>query len=497
MLETVFQNLFNPVGLFMCILGVVAGIIIGVLPGLSAAMGIALLLPITYPMSSINAFIVLCGLYVGAIYGGSITAILLRTPGTPASGATVLDGYEFTKRGEAGRAIGISTISSTFGGLVSATVLVLFSPVLAEFSLSFTPVEKAALALFGLSIITSISGKSLLKGVMAGLFGMLLSLVGVDAVNGQMRFTLGLPQLYSGFSLVPAMVGLLAMSQAYIGVENIFERQTVQKKVQFGFPEWSDVRRIIPTMIESSLIGTGIGIIPGTGGDIASYVAYNEARRVSKRKEKFGTGIPEGVAASETANNAVTGGALIPMLTLGIPGDAATAVMLGALMLHGMQAGAVFFRSHTDVVYTIFGAMFLSNIVMMLLGLLCVRFFIKVIAIKRYMLTPIVMVLCVIGSYCINNNFFDVWVMFAFGLLGYIMEKIRMPASPMVLAIILGSMFETQLRLGLGMFYGRLSVFFERPVSAVFIAISLFSLLSPVLRAFINAFRKNKIPDRP
>ncbi len=483
MFQIMCQNLLTFSGLSLSLLGVAAGMFIGALPGLSAAMGIALLLPITYSMDTSNAFILLCGIYCGAIYGGSITAILLRTPGTPASGATVLDGYEFTKRGEAGRALGISTVSSGFGGIVSATALMLFAPLLAELALSFTPVEKAALAFFGLSIITSMIGKDPLKGAVAALLGMLLALVGIDPINGHARFNFGSYALFNGFELVPAMVGLLAMSQVYLGTETLNEKIVIQQKVKRVLPSWADLKTCLPVMAISSIIGTCIGIIPGTGGDIASYIAYNEARRISKRKDQFGTGVPEGVAAPEAANNAVTGGAMIPMMTLGIPGDAATAVMLGAMMLHGLQAGTVFFRNNSELVYTIFGAMFLANILFVVLGLFCVRIFIKVVSVRKWILNPIIIVLCVIGAFCVNNNFADVWVMLAFSLLGYVMEKAKIPVSPMVLALILGKTFESQFRLGLVMNYGNIAVFFTRPISLAFIIVGMVSLIFGILRS--------------
>ena len=483
MFNQLFQNLLSFNGLLMCLIGVSSGIVIGALPGLSAAMGIALLLPVTYNMDSISAFIVLCGVYCGAIYGGSITAILLRTPGTPASAATVIDGYEFTKKGEAGRALGISTISSGIGGLISALVLMLFAPKLAEIALTFTPVEKASLAFFGLSIIASMVGNHPLKGFAAAAMGMLLSMVGFDEINGSLRFTFGISKLTSGFELVPAMVGLLAMSQVFLGMENFHDGIIEQRKVKKVFPSLEDLKVCTPVIFISGIIGTLIGIVPGTGGDIASYIAYDEAKRISKRKKEFGTGIPEGVAAPESANNGVTGGAMIPMLTLGIPGDAATAVMLGALMLHGLQPGTVFFRTHTELVYTIFGSMFLSNILLMVLGLLCIRIFIKVVAVKKWVLTPIIAVLCVIGAFCVNNTINDVWVMFGFGILGFFLEKANVPVSPMVLALILGSTLESQFRLGMIMNFGDISVFLTRPISLAFIIIGILSIIFGIVRS--------------
>jgi putative tricarboxylic transport membrane protein len=492
MLSLAFQNVLTINGVLLSIIGTAAGMVIGALPGLSAAMGIALLMPITYSMNSISAFIVLCGVYVGAIYGGSITAILLRTPGTPASGATVLDGYEFTKNGEAGRALGISTVASSFGGLFSAVTLMFLAPVLAQFALSFTPVEKAALAFFGLSIVTSMLGKDPIKGSTAALAGMLLSLVGIDLINGKARFNLGLSALFGGFELVPAMVGLLAMSQVYLSIDTLHAEVRGQHKVKNVFPTWQDLKACAPAIFLSSVIGTIIGIIPGTGGDIASYVSYNEAKRISKRKELFGTGIPEGVAAPEAANNAVTGGAMIPMMTLGIPGDAATAVMLGALMLHGLQAGTVFFKNNPEVSYSIFGSMFLANIIMVVLGLFCLRLFIKIVSVKKWVLNPIIIVLCVIGAFCVNNTFIDVWVMLGFSVVGYAMEKCNVPVSPMVLALILGRMFEGQLRLGVIMNYGSFSAFFTRPISLAFIIIGMLSMAFGLLRPVFAKHQERK-----
>ncbi|MFO7153171.1 MAG: tripartite tricarboxylate transporter permease [Bacillota bacterium] len=485
MLSNLFYGLakvLRPDIFLLLLLGVWGGIAIGSLPGLTATMGVALLLPLTFGMEPEAGMLLLLGIYIGAIYGGSISAILLRTPGTPAAAATAFDGFEMAKRGEAGKALGISTTASFIGGFVSTLMLITISPILARIALKFSAPEYFALAVFGLSIISSISGKSPLKGIIVGVFGLLLATVGMDPMTSYPRFTFGNVNLLNGFSFIPVMIGLFGLAQALYNVEESEQGVVIQQKVEGVLSALSEMKRILGTAIRSAIIGTFIGIIPGAGADIAAFVSYNEAKRWSKNADKFGTGIPEGVAAPEAGNNGVTGGAMIPLLTLGIPGDAVTAILLGALMIQGLQPGPLLFKEHGDLVYTIFSGLLVGNVLMWISGLLGIRLFIKVLSVPKNVLTPIIFILCVVGSYAMNNSFFDVGVMLISGVIGYIFMKLDFPASPIILALILGPMAESNLRRSLIMSGGSYSIFFTRPISAVLLILAVITFVTPLLR---------------
>ncbi|MDD3903641.1 MAG: tripartite tricarboxylate transporter permease [Sphaerochaeta sp.] len=491
MLLEVLNNVFTIQIFLFIIMGVFTGICIGSLPGLTATMGVALVLPLTFGMEATPGILLLIGVYVGAIYGGSISAILLRTPGTPAAAATALDGYEFSKRGESGRALGISTISSFIGGVVSVMALWLISPQLAKLALRFNAPEFFLLAVFGLSIIASISGNSLAKGVLCGGLGIALSFMGIDSITGYPRFTFGNINLLSGMSFIPVMIGLFAMSQAFSTVENIFTADEVSQKVTKVWPTRSDWKVILKTAPVSGLIGTFIGIVPGAGAEIGAFVSYSQAKRFSKHPELFGTGIPEGIAAPEGGNNGVTGGALIPMLTMGVPGDAVAAILIGALTVQGLQPGPLLFTEHTTLVYSIFLGMFIANVTMLILGLSSLKFFVKILSIPKSILTPMIFVLCVVGSYAINTNFFDVGIMLFFGIIGYFMQKADVSVSPAVLGLILGPMAESNFRRALLMSEGSYSIFFASPIAWVFLILTIFTLGMPYVTSFLKARHKN------
>ncbi len=484
-------NIMNLKYILLIMAGVAGGISIGSLPGLTATMGVALLLPVTFGMEATSGFLILIGIYVGAVYGGSVAAILVRTPGTPAAAATVFDGNEFAKRGEGGRAIGISTTSSAIGGIISALMLIFVSPYLANFALKFSSAEYFALAFFGLTIIASISAKSLVKGLAVGMVGLLISCIGLDPMTGYSRFTFGSYYLFSGFSLIPVMIGLFAMPQIYNSILEGVSEFHIKQHVTRVLPTKADMKLMLPTAIRSGFLGTFIGSIPGAGADIAAFTAYNEAKRWSKHPEKFGTGIVEGVAAPEAANNGVTGGALIPLLTLGVPGDAVAAILLGALTLQGLQPGPILFRDHIELVYTIFAGVLVANIFMFIMGILGIRLFTKVVSVPKYYLMPTIFILCVVGSYAINNSFFDVLVMMGFGIVGYFMQKVDMSASPIVLAMILGPMAEENLRKALVMSEGSASIFLTSPISLFFIVAAVGTVVWPMMKAMMNRNKEN------
>ena len=466
------------------VLGVAGGIVIGALPGLTATMGVAVLLPLTFGMESTRALVMLAGIYIGAIYGGSISAILLKTPGTPAAAATVLDGYELARKGEAAKALSISAIASFVGGIVSTVMLITISPILANFALRFGAPEYFALAVFGLSIIASISGKSPVKGLLAGMFGLLISTVGLDPVTSFPRFTFGEINLYNGLAIIPVLIGLFALAEAFVQMEKIFEpAQTVETDFKRGMVSLKETISLLPVMIKSAFIGTFIGSIPGAGADIAAFVCYNEARRTSKKSKEFGTGCLEGIAAPEAGNNGVTGGAMVPLLTLGVPGDAVTAILLGALVIQGLQPGPLLFAKSPDIVYGLFSSLFVGNILMLVFGLLGVRLFCRVVELPKRIIIPVIVTLSMVGAYSMNNSLFDVWVCIAFGGIGYIMQKVEMPSSPIILAVILGPMAESNLRRAVLMYEGGYSFLWTRPITVVFLALALLSLYSSYKRA--------------
>lgn len=471
--------------LIILILSATLGIIIGALPGLTATMGVALLLPVTFGMDAVSGILLLVGVYFGAIYGGSISAILIRTPGTPAAAATALDGYEMTKKGEAYKALTISTLSSGIGGLLSVILLILIAPQLANFALRFSAPENFALALFGLSIISSISGKSVVKGLIAGFIGLLIASIGTDPIAGFTRFTFDSLNLMTGINYIPVMIGLFAASEVFRLLESTDLKAKIVNSISKVKLKWDEFKQLITTIIRSTAIGALIGMVPGAGGDIGAFVSYNEARRFSKDPETFGKGNPKGVAAPEAANNGSTGGAMIPLLTLGIPGDPVTAVMLGALVVQGLQPGPLLFQQNGDIVYTLFTGMFLANLFIIILGLLGIRYFVKILNIPKIILAPLILVICLVGSYSLSNNMFDVWVMVISGIIGYFMQKHDFPASPIILALILGPMLEANLRRSLVMSQGSYEIFFTRPITVVLILLTVLTIILPVLRKYI------------
>jgi putative tricarboxylic transport membrane protein len=477
-----FRLVFEPSVLLYIVLGVASGICIGCLPGLTTTMGVALVLPLTFGMDATHSILLLIGVYVGAVYGGSISAILLNTPGTPASAATALDGYKMASKGEAGRALGISTSSSFIGGMISCVYLMLISPILAKFALKFSAPEFFMLAFFGLCIISSISGKSMMKGLLSGALGILLATIGIDNITGTMRFTFHNMNLFSGINFIPVMIGLFAMSQAFVGVEEIMQKPAITKAVTHVFPKRSDWGMILKNGVIYGTLGSLVGCIPGVGADIASFIAYGQAKSFSKHPELFGTGLPEAIAAPEAANNGVTGGALIPMLTLGVPGDAVAAIMIGALTVQGLQPGPLLFQNNGPIVYALFIGCFIANICMFVLGLNSVRFFTKVLSVPKAILVPTIFLLCFVGSYALANNIFDVIVMLFFGIVGYFLQKVEVSSSPAILGLILGPMAESNFRRALLMSKGDFGTFLSTGICWFFFIMILISLVLPFLQ---------------
>lgn len=479
----------QPMYLLYIAAGTLFGIFVGVMPGLSSVMGLSIMLPFTLTLKGSGGILMMLGLFCGAIYGGSITAILINTPGTANSAATCLDGNPMAiKKGQPGRALGLSTMASTFGGLFSAVMLLWTAPLLSKFAMKFTPPEYFAMAVFGLSIVTSVSNKNLIKGLLSAVIGLLLATIGIDSIAGTTRFTFGTIYLTGGISFIPVLIGLFAFSQGLITTEENFGKlvKKVTPKIKRTIPTMEDVKTVFPTMLRSSVIGTVIGAIPGTGGDIASWVSYNEAKRWSKHPEEFGNGAPEGVAAPEAANNAISGGALIPLLTIGIPGDSGTAVMLGALMMQGIIPGPLLFTEQTDKVYLIIVGLFLANVFMGILGFAGIRLFSKIVAIPDVILTPMIFIFCFVGTFAMNHNINDIFLMIIAGVIGYFMLKMDFCVPPLILGLILGRTLESNLRRSLVLSDGSPLIFLQRPIALVLLIAAFISLIYPIVLPHIR-----------
>lgn len=479
-------NVFSILHLAAIFLGVLIGIIIGALPGLSATMGVALLLPLTFGMEPELGLPMLIALYCGAMYGGSISAILLHTPGTPAAAATCMDGYPMSKKGEGGRAIGFSLIASFIGGIFSAILLLTVAPLLANISLLFGPAEYFILAVLGLTLIATLSSEEWIKGLLSGSVGLFIATIGIDPMTTISRFTFGNLNLLDGIPLIVLLIGVFSISQALKLLEkDENEKITSLKNMKISgriLPKFSELIKLKNTIIRSSVIGSIIGAIPGTGGGIACWVGYNEAKRYSKKPELFGTGIPEGVVAAEAANNAVTGSALIPTLVLGIPGSSVTAVLLGGLIYHGIRPGPRFISEFGDLTYTIMISLFVANFFMLFIGVLFAKASIHITRVRGEILSPFIIVLSVIGTYALNNSTFDVILMFIFGLIGYVMIRYKFPVAPMVIALILAPMAELGLRQTLLISRGNWLVFLTKPLSLALLLVAVLSLGSAIYR---------------
>ncbi len=490
---TSIGSLFTATNLLLVLLGVVAGIVVGALPGLTATMAIALLVPFTFTMQPVHGLILMGAIYVASIYGGSFSAILLNTPGTPSAIATTFDGYPMAKRGQSYQAIVTATVASVFGGLIGVFFLLFLSPPLSRLSLRFGPPEFFWLTTFGLTIIATLSTKSILKGLIGGAFGLLLSMIGIAPIEGSVRFTFGSISLQNGIALIPALIGFFCIPEVIGMIERKAEHYTAipyrrQRRVLWGV--LIHIVRKPLLMIRSAVIGTIVGIIPGAGGNIAAMVSYNEAVRASRNPEQFGKGSMDGVVAAEASNNAEVSGSLIPLLTLGIPGAPPAAVLLGALLLHGLRPGRELFTYHGAVTYTFMLSLVLANILILPVGIFSGRWISRLVTrLPVTLLAPMVFFLSVIGSYAINRNMFDVFVMLGFGLIGYVGRRMKIHPGPIVLGLILGSICEQGLVQSILM--GRasgsvLAMFFTRPLSILLISLTLLSAAWPFIAGAIR-----------
>lgn len=479
----ILKTIFSIKNLLIMSMGILVGMIGGALPGISSTMCVTLLLPFTFVMEPQIGILMLMAIYTSAVYGGSISAILVNTPGTGSSAATALDGYPLTKQGRGAQALRVATISSLFGGVVSGIALLLLSPPLSKISLLFGPSEYFILSLIGLSAVVTLSQNSLIKGILSCLIGLFITTIGVDYSIGFMRFTFGIVELESGIYFIPVLIGLFALSEVISMVESKIkvEAEISELKSDRILPRKEDFNGLSSTIIRSSIIGVLIGILPGAGAEIGSWISYNSAKQFSKEKEKFGKGSLEGISASETANNAVTGGALIPLLTLGIPGSSVAAVILGGLMVHGLVPGRELFTTHANISYTIIIGFILANILMGVFGILLVKPFSKVTKISKKYLIPFIVIFSIIGSFALNNSMFDVGIMIISGLVGYLLKKGGFHPAPIVLAMVLGSMVESRYLQTYTVSNGHvISYIFSRPLSILLIIIAILFILSPL-----------------
>lgn len=472
-------------------IGVAFGIFMGAVPGLTGTMGIALIIPLTYTMTPITAFCILLGAYKGCLFGGSIPAILINTPGSPAAAATVLDGYPLCRQGRASEAMGMALWSSVIADVISTISLIFCAVLLARIALQFGPPEFAALVLFSLTIVAGVSGHSLMKGMIAAAIGFIFGTVGLDPFMASPRFTFGNLYMMNGISLMAMLIGLFAVSELLIQAERGGRSITEKLAASNAKISFKMIKNSLATIVRGSVIGIILGSIPGLGATPASFLSYSEAKRKSKTPEKFGNGELDGVAATESANNATCGGALIPLLALGVPGDVTTAVLLGAFLIQGLNPGPALFTDDIGLVYAIFIALLIAALMLPILGLLAIRGFSYIVHIPRYTLYPVIALLCVMGVYGFNSSVVDIWIMLGFGVLGYAMRKLDFPLAPMMIGFVLEPIGEQSVRQALTLSSGSWSIFISTPISIFFILLTIISIIFIIKRAISDKQQLN------
>ena len=487
--------ILDPYNLLLILGAVIMGVLVGALPGLSSTLAVALLLPFTLQLEPIPAIAMMSALYCAGTFGGSITAILINTPGAPPAVATALDGFPLAQRGEAGRALGIAAVSSVAGGMFSLLIFIVATPMLAKVALSFRPQEYFALALFGLSMLASISGKSSLRNLIAGAFGVLVATIGIHETTGVERFVFSIPEFVEGIGFVPVLIGLFAMAELLNQSSKLDSAVERVKSIAIKLPSMADFKLIRWTVARSAVIGTFIGVLPAEGSTVAAIIGYNEAKRWSKNKAEFGKGAIEGIAGPETANNAATGGAMVPTLALGIPGSGTTAVILAALMVHGLRPGPYLIQNTPHFVYAIFTAMFIANVLFLILGLPGAKLFARITLIPRQFLWPSVFVFSMIGAYALNQSLFDVWVMLLSGILGFFMLRHGFGPAPFVMGLILGRLVEENWSRAMIIFDNNFLRFFESWIVDLFFVLTIVGLFGPFLFRRLNALINKMKPE--
>lgn len=484
------EAIMTPDMLLLILAGTFLGLVVGAMPGINGSMAMGILMPLTFTMSPLKGIAMIGAIYCSATYGGCMTAILLGIPGTISSMVTVFDGYPMAQKGLAGRAIGIATISSVIGGLFSAIVLMFFTKPLAEYALLLGPAAYFALAILGLTCIVGLGGKSLAKGLASGILGLLLSTVGIQPQTGAQRFTFNSVNLLQGIPFMPVLIGLFGIL-AVIKMADSFsteeKKNTVIPKMSKIWIGFDTCRKLTKTWIRGSLIGTIVGIIPGAGASVATFVSYDVEKKVSKTPELFGTGIEEGIAAPESANNALTGGSLVPLLALGIPGNSSSVFVLTALMVHGIQVGPNFIAENETLSYGFFMTLILVNLIMAPLGLFVAKYMPKILLIPQSLMGGFISAFCILGTYTMTNNIFDPFIALVFGLIGYIMSRADIPTSPMILGLILGGMIESNLQQALVISRGSYNFLYKDTPTLIILLFCLLSLLYPLI---LKVFRK-------
>lgn len=468
---------WRPLLAILC--GIVFGIMVGAIPGLSPSMGVALLVPFTYGMDPTVALILLVAIYIGASYGGSITAITINAPGTASSVVTAIDGYPLTRRGKPATALGVSLVVSTTAGMFGTLILIFFSVPLAAVAVRFHPAEYFGIAVFGLATIASLAGVNWHKAFLAALLGLFINTVGTDPISGAERFTFGFAPLSDGFPLIPALIGLFALSEVFYSVNQHDFESTRLNGIRDPWPQWRDYWALRWVTLRSSIVGTVIGVFPGAGATIAAFLSYDLERKLSSDKSGFGHGDVRGVAAAEGANSSSVGGAMVPLLTLGIPGSATTAVLVGAMMIHRLTPGPQLFLNRPDLIYAIFAAMLLANLALLIFGLAGSRLWIRVTAIPKRVLYPLVAAMAVVGAFAVRNSMFDVYCCIGFGILGWFLKRHNYPLAPIILGMVLGSIAETNFRRAIMMDGG--GVFFTRPITMALLILAALSFIIPLL----------------
>jgi putative tricarboxylic transport membrane protein len=496
----IFHNLFygfsvalQPEHILVCFLGVLLGTLIGVLPGIGPLGAIAILLPATFRMSPVSAIIMLAGIYYGAMYGGSITSILVNIPGEAASVVTCLDGHEMAKQGRAGPALGIAAFGSFFAGTLGIVGLMLFAAPLAEFALKFGPPEYFGVIFLGMTLLMYLSRGSLLKGVMMAVFGLMISFVGLDPIEGSPRLTFNLLQLWDGIGIVPLAMGLFGIAEILINIEERAAHEVLKTKIKNIFPNLSDWMQSKWAILRGSILGFFLGILPGGGAIISSFASYGLEKRISKEPEKFGRGAIEGVAGPESANNSATAGAFVPLFTLGIPSNVVMALLFGALTIHGMRPGPFLMTNHPDLFWGVVSSMYIGNIMLLILNVPLIPLWVQVLKIPYKILFPLILLFCIIGAYSIRSSIFDVHLTIIFGMVGYLFRKFDYEAAPLVLAFVLGPLFESNLRQSLTLSKGSFSIFFSRPISAVSIILAIVLLVIGFMPYFTKAREKFEV----
>ena len=485
-----FQTILNPTNLLFCFIGVLVGTLVGVLPGIGPAGAMGLLFPATFTASPVSGIIMLAGIYYGAMYGGSTTSILVNIPGEAASVVTCLDGYQMARKGRAGPALGIAAIGSFIGGTLSILGLTLIANPLARAALHFGPPEYFAVICAGLITVTYLTQTSMLKSLMMALFGILIGNVGLDLVNALPRFTFGITELEDGVGIVPLVMGLFGISEVLLNLEEGEQREVFQGQIRGLWPSTKDWITTKWSIVRGSIIGFALGILPGGGAVLSSFVTYAIEKKVSSHPELFGHGAIEGVAAPETANNAASGSSLIPLVSLGIPANPAMAMLFAALIIHGIQPGPFFIKENPTIFWGLVASLYLGNVLLVLLNLPLIGLWVKVLKIPYRILFPLIILFCLIGAYSLNNSSFDSFLMIFFGVVGYFMRKFGFDGAPMVLAFVLGPMFEQSLRQSLLISQGSFLIFIEHPISAVILGISFLLIVSNII-PFVKKRRRD------